>query len=167
MIVDDGFAPEEIEKILDDAYLMNGGRKTADEGLSLKETLAMAKATATTISRTKKGIADYLGEEYGDKAELNMRVNQTKTGLPLADTHYAVREDGKTCFVYVYETNGTVVLLLRLTDAYADAVRAQGKKIIRSAFPKSKDAWFTVILDGTYTEADIQKLLVDAYNMAK
>ena len=167
VIVDDSFVPEEIEKILDDAYLMNGGKPAADEGLSLKESLAMAKATTVSIHRSKKGIADYLTEKYGDKAELNQRVNQTKTGLPLADTHYAVKEDGKTCFVYVYETNGVVVLLLRLTEEYAKTVQEAGHKIIRSAFPKSKYAWYTVILDDTYTEDDIQALLDGAYDQAK
>ena len=146
---------------------MNGGKPAADEGLTLKESLAMAKATTVTIHRSKKGIADYLAEEYGDKAELNLRVNKTKTGLPLADTHYAVKEDGKTCFVYVYETDGTVVLLLRLTEEYAKTVKEAGHKIIRSAFPKSKDAWFTVILDDTFTEDDIQELLDGAYDQAK
>ncbi len=159
--------PEEIEKVLDDAYLMNGGKQAADEGLSLKETLAMAKATKTKIHRSKKGIADYLAEKYGDKAALNLRGNQTKTGLPLADTHYALSEVGKKCFVYVYETNGTVVLLLRLSEAYAETVRGKGKKIIRSAFPKSKYAWFTVILDDTYSEDDIEELLDAAYDQAK
>ena len=67
-------------------------------------------------------------------------VEETKTGRPLADTHYAVSKEGKKCFVYVYETEGTLVLLLRLTDEYAESVRAAGKKIMRSAFPKSKDA---------------------------
>ena len=167
VIVDDSFAPEEIEKILDDAYLMNGGKAAADAGLSLKESLAMAKATTTTIQRSKRGVADYLVEKYGDKAEINTRVNQTKTGLPLADTHYAVKEDGKTCFVYVYETNGTVVLLLRLTEDYAKTVQEAGHKIIRSAFPKSKYAWFTVILDDTYAEDDIGSLLDAAYDQAK
>ena len=167
VIADDGFASEEIEKILDDAYAMNGGKQATDEGLSLKETLAMAKVATTTIQRTKKGIADFLAQEYGDKAELNLRGNETKTGLPLADTHYAISDKGKKCFVYVYETDGTVVLLLRLTETYAESVRAGGHKITRSAFPKSKDSWYTVILDDTYSEADIRELLVDAYNMAE
>ena len=127
----------------------------------------MAKETTTTIHRSKKGIADYLAEEYGEEVELNQRVNKTKTGLPLADTHYAVSEEGKRCFAYVYETDGTVVLLLRLTEAYAESVRADGHRIIRSAFPKSKYAWYTVILDDTYSEAGIQEILTDAYNMAR
>ncbi len=119
------------------------------------------------IHCSKKGIADYLAQEYGDKTELNLRVNQTRTGLPLADTHYAVNEDGKTCFVYVYEINGTIVLLLRLTEVYAETVRAAGKRIIRSAFPKSKDVWYSIIVDDSYSEADVREILSDAYDLAK
>ena len=94
-------------------------------------------------------------------------VDETKTGLPLADTHYAVSKEGKKCFVYIYETEGTLVLLLRLTDEYAESFRAAGKKIMRSAFPKSKDAWYSIIADDTYSETDIQEILTDACNMAK
>ena len=49
----------------------------------------------------------------------------------------------------------------------AKTVEEAGHKIIRSAFPKSKDAWFTVILDDTFTEDDIQELLDAAYDQAK
>ncbi len=167
VIVDDTFTPEAIEKVLDDAYAINGGVKVADEGISLKETLAMAKATSTCVARTKIGIADFLKSALGDGVEINTRGNKTKTGLPLADTHYAVSENGKKCFIYVYETDAALVLLLRLSDEYAETVRAAGKKIIRSAFPKSKDSWYSIIVDDTYSEEDIQKILTDACNMAK
>ena len=94
-------------------------------------------------------------------------VEETKTGLPFADTQYAVSKEGKKSFVYVYETEGTLVLLHRLNDEYAESVRAAGKKIMRSAFPKSKDAWYSIIADDTYSETDIQEILTDACNMAK
>ncbi len=167
VIVDDSFTDGEVEKILDDAFMMNGG-KGAEEGLALKEILAAANATATSVDRSKKGVADFLVGEFGDAVEVNCRGNYTKTGLPLADTHYAIGDDGKKkCFIYVYETDAAVVLLLRLTDKYAESVRAGGHRIMRSAFPKSKDSWYSIILDDTYSEADFQKILVDACNMAK
>ena len=115
----------------------------------------------------KKYVADYLTETFGKEVECNRRGNYTKTSLPLADTHYAVSEEGKKCFIYVYETDAAVVLLLRLTEAYAETVRAGGHRIIRSAFPKSKDAWYSIIVDDSYTETDICEILVDACNMAK
>ena len=166
VIVDDSFADGEVETILDDAFKMNGGKVT-EEGLALREILAAANDTVASVERSKKGIADFLKEEFGDAVRVNCRGNYTKTGLPLADTHYAISEKGSKCFIYVYETDAAVVLLLCLTDEYAASVRAGGHRIIRSAFPKSKDSWYSIILDDTYTEADIQEIIMDAYNMAK
>jgi len=138
------------------------------EGLSLRESLAMAREVDNVPAViNKKYIADYLKETFGDEVECNTRGNYTKTGLPLADTHYALREDGKTCFVYVYETDAAVVLLLRITDEYAKTVTDSGRRINKSAFPKSKDTWYSLVVDATYSEADIREILADAYNMAK
>ena len=138
------------------------------EPLSLGESLALARETVNASAVVnKKYVAEYLTATFGDEAECNRRGNYTKTGLPLADTHYAVSENGKRCFIYVYETDAAVVLLVRLTEEYAEGVRAGGHRIIRSAFPKSKDAWYSIIADDTYTEEDIQKILTDACNMAK
>jgi len=139
-----------------------------EEPLTLKESLAMARETVNASAVVnKKYVADYLTKNYGMDVECNMRGNYTKTNLPLADTHYAVSQKGKKCFVYVYETEAAVVLLLCLNEKYADGIRSGGHRIIRSAFPKSKDAWYSIIVDDTYTEDLIQKILVDAYNMAK
>ena len=166
VIVNDTFAEGEVESILDDAFKMNGG-KVAEEGLALREILAAANDTLTSVDRSKKGIADFLKGEFGDAVGINCRGNYTKTGLPLADTHYAIGANGNKCFIYVYETDAAVVLLLCMTDEYAESVRASGHRIMRSAFPKSKDSWYSIILDDTYTEEDIQEILIDVYNMAK
>lgn len=139
-----------------------------EDPLTLSESLALARETVNASAViNKKYVAEFLEQTFGSEAECNMRGNFTKTGLPLADTHYAVSENGKRCFVYVYETDAAVVLLLRLTEEYADGVRKGGHRIIRSAFPKSKDAWYSLIVDDTYTEADIRTILADACNMAK
>ena len=136
--------------------------------LSLSESLALARETKKASAVVnKKYIADFLTSTFGKEVECNRRGNYTKTSLPLADTHYAIGEKGKKCFIYVYETDAAVVLLLCLTDEYAGSVRAGGHRIMRSAFPKSKDSWYSIILDDTYSEADIQEILIDAYNMAK
>ena len=50
---------------------------------------------------------------------------------------------------------------------FAKTVQEAGHKIIRSAFPKPKFTWYTAILDDTYTEGDIRKLLIAAYDQAK
>ena len=139
-----------------------------EEPLSLGESLALARETVNASAVVnKKYVADYLTASFGSGVECNMRGNYTKTGLPLADTHFARSESGKKCFIYVYETDSAVVLLVRLTEEYAEGIRAGGHRIIRSAFPKSKDAWFSIIADDSYTEEDVQKILIDACNMAK
>ncbi|HAE88387.1 MAG TPA: hypothetical protein DCG79_00780 [Clostridiales bacterium] len=139
-----------------------------DEALSLSESLALAKETKTASEViNKKYVADFLRLNFGNAVECNMRANYTKTNLPLADTHYAIGKNGKKCFVYVYETDAAVVLLLRLTEKYAESVRAGGHRILRSAFPKAKDPWYSVIVDDTYTETDIQEILSDACNMVE
>ena len=152
-------APAEQEVVADVAQ---------EEPLSLGESLALARETVNASAVVnKKYVADYLTATFGSEVECNMRANYTKTSLPLADTHYAVSENGKRCFIYVYETDAAVVLLMRLTEEYAESIRAGGHRIIRSAFPKSKDAWYSIIADDTYTEEDVQKILTDACNMAK
>ena len=163
VIVDDSFTAEEVEKILDDAYLMNGGKQSADEGISLKETLARAKATVSHLDRTKKGIADLLKCEFDEAVEINCRGNKTKTGLPLADTHYAVKGEEKACFVYVYEV-GTVVLLIRLPEDYAAKVTETHPTMKRSAFPKNPDPWYSVILGDDFTDDEVNELLKAAHD---
>ena len=78
-----------------------------------------------------------------------------------------MRADSKTCFVYVYETDAAVVLLLRITDQYAKSIQDGGHRINKSAFPKSKDAWYSLVVDDSYSETDIREILADAYAMAK
>lgn len=139
-----------------------------EESLSLQESLALAKESKKASDViNKKYVADFLTSTFGEDVECNMRGNYTSTNLPLADTHYAIGKEGKKCFIYVYETDAAVVLLLKLSEEYAESVRASGHRIIRSAFPKSKDAWYSVIADATYTEEDVQEILTDACNMAK
>ena len=139
-----------------------------EEELSLRESLAMAAAVEKAPAViNKKYIADFLKDTFGKAAEVHTRGNYTKTGLPLADTHYALGEDSRKCFIYVYETDAAVVLLLRITDQYAASVRKSGHRIAKSAFPKSKDTWYSLVIDDSYTENDIQEILTDAYNMAK
>ena len=67
----------------------------------------------------------------------------------------------------MYETDAAVVLLLRLTEEYVESIRKSGHRIIRSAFPKSNDPWYSIIVDNSYSEEDIQEILIDACNMAK
>ena len=93
--------------------------------------------------------------------------NRSETGLPPVDVHCVLSDGEKNCFAYAYETDGAVVLLLRLTETYAESIRDGGHKIYRSAFPDREGAWYAVIVDDAYTEADVREILFDACEMAK
>ena len=139
-----------------------------EEEVSLKESLSEAKAAPHVPANVNKQyVIDYLKLTFGKKAECNTRGNKTKTGLPLADTHYAVTRTGKRCFVYVYETEAASLMLLRLSDAGVERAREKGLKVHRSAFPKAKTPWYSVIVDDGFTADDIHELLNDAYDNAK
>ncbi|MBE5763015.1 MAG: hypothetical protein E7338_02190 [Clostridiales bacterium] len=135
------------------------------EALSLKESLAKAKATESSNKFSKAYICDYLSKK--SNVEINTRGNLTSTGLPLADTHYVVAEDKKTCFIYVYETEGSVIILGKMSDEYANTLKPNHKQVHLSAFPKQKDTWYSLILDDSYTTDDVNKILDDLVNQTK
>lgn len=139
----------------------------ASEGLSLNELLARAGSTASHMTLTKRSVADILAEEFGAKVETTSYGNREETGLPPVNVHYVLSDGEKNCFSYVYETDGAVALLLRLTESYAKSIRDGGHKIHRSAFPDREGAWYGIIVDDTYTEADVREILFDACEMAK
>ena len=131
-----------------------------NEGMTLKESIAIAAAQKSNEEIGKKFVADYLVKTYGDKVEVNRRANKISTGrLPLADTHYVVGEK-KACFIYVYETDeGGVMFLIKAPKEYAENLQKSHEKVFKSAFPKAKNSWYTVIVDETYAAADVEKML--------
>ena len=127
----------------------------------------------TSNNVNKQTLFEYLKAEYGNKVVLNRRENQTKTGLPLADTYYTfadeIQENKKTkkkvCFAYVYENNGACLILVRLDKAYMAALKNNKKSIMARRFPKSKQKdWYSVIVNDTFTEDEIHEILKDAKN---
>ncbi|MBO4479957.1 MAG: MmcQ/YjbR family DNA-binding protein [Clostridia bacterium] len=120
-----------------------------------------------TSKLSKNYIAEYLEEEFGDELERNVCDDLIDTGHSDADAYYAIYENGKRCFAYVYDANNAIVLLVCLNETYAESVRAEGHRIVRSAFPKSDATWYSIIVDDSYSEADIREILSDAYDMAK
>ena len=144
----------------------------AKEEVSLKESLAVAVAIGTKGTVTKKSIADYLENTYGEGVEVNRRANATKPGkgktegLPLADTHYTLANGNRKCFAYVYETNGSALLLIKAPSDYADTLKNKHKLVNLSAFPKSKDSWYSVAIDDSWDEKGVYKMLdaVKAFN---
>jgi predicted DNA-binding protein (MmcQ/YjbR family) len=101
-----------------------------------------------------------LSKKYPDTVELNCRGNFTKTGLPLADTHYVTANGQKVCFAYVYETAGAMMLILKTKDALGKEL-AKNPSVSKSAFPKAKDSWYSVIVDDSLTNAQVEKMLDD------
>ena len=147
----------EAEKELEDAKEDTIESIEAKEEITLKDSITLAKATASSHTFSKKYVADYLRTK--DIVEVNERENFTKTGLPLADTHYVDGKDGKKCFAYVYETEGSIILLAKMDDAYAKSLQKKHSQINKSAFPKQKNTWYSLIIDDTYTKEEFEDIL--------
>ena len=141
-----------------------------DEGLSLSKSFEIASELVADSVITKASIIDYLTQTFGDSVLCNGRDNLTQTGLPLADTHYTLKKkengveiDKKSCFVYVYENKGIILLLVKAPDSYMDGVKAEHAIVARSAFPKTRDrvTWYSIPVDNTWTAEAVYKLLHD------
>ncbi len=164
--LDDTYSEEEVQDVLDRCYKRAGGRD-ADE-LSLKESLALAKTVKSKHTTSKKSICEYLSKKYGDEVEINTRENYTSTGLPLADTHYVKASNGKSvCFVYVYETEGSMMLLIKANHEFAKSLKEVHENVHKSAFPKAKEPWNMVLLDDSFSDDEVHKLLDDVLELNK
>ena len=163
--LDETYSEDEVREILDRCYKNAGGRD-ADE-LSLKESLALAKTVKSAHTQSKKTICDYLAGKYGDEVEINTRENYTSTGLPLADTHYVKAGDKSVCFVYVYETAGSMMLLIKADAEFAKSLKEHHENVHKSAFPKAKEAWHMVVLDDSFSDEEVHKLLDDVLALNK
>ena len=172
--LDDTYSQEEVQSILDrchanalgrdvSAFPLRGtGKREAvrtEEPISLRESIAVAKHTAHSVKWNKKAIANDLRTRHGKEVETNERVDRTTTGLPLADTHYAVDHKTKKCFVYVYETEGSPMLLINADGDLAAQLKKRHGNVHKSAFPKSKDQWYSLPLDDTYSQEEVQSIL--------
>jgi predicted DNA-binding protein (MmcQ/YjbR family) len=159
LIIDDTYTNEEFEGILDELI----GEVKEDAGMSLKESIALAKAS-TSHSFSKKYVCDYLQDK--PNVEVNTRENYTKTGLPLADTHYVEKDGKKICFAYIYEIEGSIILLGKMKSKYANALKKKHPNVTLSAFPKQADTWYSLIIDDTYTKVDFDKIIDDLIEQA-
>ena len=170
--IDDKYTNDDIEYILDYCYFLPLGvrvvrdakeaEKAKDE-LTLKESLALAKETEQNDTFNKKFVVDHLEEKYGEEVIVNERGNYTSTGLPLADTHYVNKGDVKKCFIYVYEIDGTLLLLGNADEALMKELKKEGKVVNKSAFPKSKDTWLSIPIDSKYTSRDVRYVVDYCY----
>jgi len=124
-------------------------------GVSLKESLALA-AVHAKIKINKQSVADWLSENYGKEVIINRRANKTRTGLPLADTHYVNVGAKKKCFVYVFELDDEKsMLLLKTDDETAKEIAEKYPTFVKSRFPKSRrEQWYLLIPDSGFNSAD-------------
>ncbi|MBQ9513679.1 MAG: hypothetical protein IJR66_01675 [Clostridia bacterium] len=155
-------AVQEIATSMDVAAADNG--KAVETGeITLKDGLAIAAKTARKEKITKKYVADYLKAKFGAEIETNCRANYIKSGkLPLADTHYVLNGKNKTCFAFIYEVNNTVMMLLKVSDSMGKKFAKGHKTVHTSSFPKSKNKWYSIIVDDTFTNEDVEAILEES-----
>ena len=170
VVVDDTFSENDVYDVLDKAVYNIIGEPSeaapAEHAFSLSESIAAAKDIGAVGIVTKKTIIERLSATFGDKVELNGRENRTPNGkLLLSDNHFAVEGKKRVCFAYVYEDEGKIILLLRLSAAEGAAIHAaHSHTVVKSAFPKNKDNdWYSVVVDDTFTAEKAYTVLEEAY----
>ena len=154
------------KKKIEEEPISEEDQKELADASSLKDSLKAANSkTKKEDALTKNDIVDYLKKKYGNKVELNKRDDYTDTGLPLADTHYVKVGKEKGCFVYVYETKGSVLFLLRIKRELFNKLKSEGAVISRSKFPKAKpsEAWYSLVLDENFNAEKVHEVLDAAY----
>ena len=145
-----------------------------EESLSLKDILKFASTVVDEPKKdekpreilTKSVINKTLKKDYPN-VEQNKRENYTTTGLPLADTHYVNTPKGKKCFMYVYETTGNPLVLLKIPNSYYRTLKEKGFTINKSQFPKSKLSWSSLVLDAKVEIDDLKKAIDVAMEFVK
>lgn len=138
------------------------------EQITLKESLELAAQSTRKEKITKKYIADYLKSKFGTEVKSNCRANYIKSGkLPLADTHYVLAGKTQACFAFVYEVNETVMLLLKVSKKSGDAIAKGHTNVHQSAFPRTRDKWYSVIIDDSFTNKEVEKVLEESYLQVK
>lgn len=145
-----------------------------EEKFTLKEILKNAATISETptvgskpkVKLTKNVISKTLKTDY-PKVEQKRRENYTTTGLPLADTHYVSTPKGKKCFMYVYETTGNPLLLIKIPNYYYRQLKERGFVINKSQFPKSKLSWSSLVLDSKVDIEDVKEAINIASEFVK
>ena len=59
------------------------------------------------------------------------------------------------------------MLLIKATPEFVEKLKADHPAVHDSAFPKSKDTWASVVLDESYDNDDVKKLLDDLVEINK
>ena len=71
------------------------------------------------------------------------------------------------CFAFVYEVNETVMLLLKVSKALGNKFAKGHTNVRPSAFPRSKENWYSVIIDDSFTNDEVEKILEESYLQVK
>ena len=71
----------------------------------------------------------------------------------------AYTDGKKICFAYVYETEGSIILLAKMNSDYANKLKEKHKNVNFSAFPKQKDTWYSLVIDDTYTKEEFESII--------
>ncbi len=138
-------------------------QEAPQEALTLKESMAKAAEVVSELKVTKEVVAKYLESKYPNNTIVNRKANYTKTGLPLADTHYVLFGENKKCFIYVYELDSEAFFIVRTTEEIANAIAAKHPLTAPSAFPATRDGgkWFAVMFDDSYKSIDDVNEVID------
>ena len=138
------------------------------ERITLKNSLEIAANSTRKEKINKKYIADYLKKKFGKEVGVHRRANSIKSGkLPLADTHYVIEGKEKVCFAFVYEVNETVMMLLKVSKDLGSKFAKGHTNVRPSAFPRSKEQWYSVIIDDSFTNSEVEKVLEESYLQVK
>ena len=134
---------------------------------SLKESMASARLVKTSESITKKSISKYLKDTYGKEIEAHEREDSivSKTGkggvLPLSDNHFTLKGGNRVCFTYVYNIEGSVLILVKANMDYYKSLKKYHKLVTVSKFPKSNMPWLSIPVDDTWTSEEFFSMLDD------
>lgn len=96
-------------------------------------------------------------------------------GLSLADTYQEapfhdnnwqlVRiKSNKKAFLWTYERNGYININLKADPEWRDFWRST-YKAVEPAYHQNKEHWNTVILDGSIPQKDIERMILESYDM--
>lgn len=175
-VVEEKEETEQVEEVKEEPVVEETKEEVEEEKQEVKEEEKELKLKDVTTIADKKGsailekeeIANHLSEKYGDKVNVNTRPAITKNGkLMVADTHYKVFDDSKSCFAYVYKTkSGNIFFIFNSNKDKCDEILASHPEFSKSSFPKSKNTqWLLYIPSSDVTSEEIYSRLDEMYEL--
>lgn len=114
----------------------------------------------------KKYNLKYFGKSEACSFTSSKLVGSEKaTAINLVGNRPAILKAGEIMFGIMFETYGVGKLIIRADEKYIDNLKAKHKYVKESSFPVSENwKWFSILLDGSYTEREIKQIIQDSYN---